>query len=242
MNEPLLAASRSDWREATQPAVDRGGGRTPGTPASSSGSGSLPGPSARVVNSYGLTEATIDSTYFEGELVHGRSSTVPSPSAARSPGAAGGRPRSGGWSRCPIGADPGELFIGGAGMGARLSRAAGHSPPSDSSPTHSPSPAKRGGRYRTGDLARWRPDGALLNLVGRLRSPGEDSRPSHRARRGRVGPPPPRLGRRGRRDRPGIARRWPEARRRFRRAQGVASGRARRDAARQLSRRSCRNP
>ena len=71
------------------------------------------GPMTRLINAYGLTEATIDSTYFEA-TVASSCPTASSRSAGRSR-----TPRSTCWtrtsSRCPVGV-PGELCIGGAGV------------------------------------------------------------------------------------------------------------------------------
>lgn len=121
---------------------------------------SLCGPQTRLINSYGLTEATMDSTYFEppagAELVPGRFMPI-------------GRPLPG--SRVyvldaalepqPVGI-PGELCIGGAGVCAGyLNR------PELTSERFVADPFVAGARiYRTGDLARWLPDGTL-EFVGR---------------------------------------------------------------------------
>jgi amino acid adenylation domain-containing protein len=121
----------------------------------------LCGPSARVVNSYGLTEAAVDSTYFEGDL-----SAAPPDRPAPV-----GRPFPG---TCvdvldrflqpvPVGM-PGELYVGGGGLArGYLNR------PALTAERFLPDPfaGRPGARlYRTGDLARWRPDGAL-ELIGR---------------------------------------------------------------------------
>jgi amino acid adenylation domain-containing protein len=116
---------------------------------------------ARLVDSYGLTEATIDSTFFEGGL------------ADRAPGQPVpiGRPFPG--TRvylldrhlhpAPVGV-PGELYIGGSGVArGYLGR------PGLTAERFVPDPfgGEPGGRlYRTGDVARWLPDGNL-ELVGR---------------------------------------------------------------------------
>ncbi len=118
------------------------------------------GAGARVVNSYGLTEATIDSTYFEGDLP-GLDDDRPVPI---------GRPFAGTRAYVldremrpvPPGL-PGDLYIGGAGVAlGYLGR------PGATAGRFLPDPfGEPGGRlYRTGDLALWRPDG-LLELLGR---------------------------------------------------------------------------
>ncbi len=118
------------------------------------------GPSTRVVNSYGLTEATIDSTFFEGDLA-GASDDQPVPI---------GRPLAGvrgfvlGRDLQPVPPGlPGELYIGGHGVAlGYLGR------PALTAERFVPDPfGEPGGRlYRTGDLAVWRPDGTL-ELLGR---------------------------------------------------------------------------
>ncbi len=120
----------------------------------------LCGPETRLVNSYGLTEATMDSTYFEpasqSELQPGRFMPI-------------GRPLPG--TRVyvldphlepqPIGI-PGELCIGGEGVSrGYLNRA------ELTAERFVASPFVDGERmYRTGDLARWLADGTL-EFVGR---------------------------------------------------------------------------
>ncbi|WP_406694054.1 amino acid adenylation domain-containing protein [Singulisphaera sp. Ch08] len=122
----------------------------------------LAGPATRVVNSYGLTEATIDSTFFEGSLAD-RPANRPVPI---------GRPLNN--SRVfvldrdlqpvPVGV-PGELHIGGLG----LARGYHHRPALTASAfvpnPFSESPGER--LYKTGDVVRWLPDGNL-ELVGRI--------------------------------------------------------------------------
>ena len=86
-------------------------------------------------------------------------------------------------SRCPSGV-PGELYVGGAGRGARLP-----GPARTDRRALRPRPVRGqpGARlYRTGDLARWRPDGDL-EYLGPHRPPGEDPRLPHRAGRDRGG-------------------------------------------------------
>jgi amino acid adenylation domain-containing protein len=120
----------------------------------------LVGPSARVVNSYGLTEATIDSTCFEGDPADAPDD-VPTPI---------GRPFAGtrayvldrDMQPVPPGL-PGELYIGGRGV------AVGYwNRPALTAERFVPDPfGEPGARlYRTGDLAQWRADG-LLELLGR---------------------------------------------------------------------------
>ncbi|MEU5402402.1 amino acid adenylation domain-containing protein [Streptomyces sp. NPDC005963] len=124
----------------------------------------LAGPQTRVVNSYGVTEATIDSAYFEGpvdDLEPGRMVPVGKPLANSTLHVldAHGEP-------VPPGV-PGELWIGGAGVATgyvgdpdqtaerfvtrRLSRR------SDAAPAR---------LYRSGDLARWDAQGRV-HLLGR---------------------------------------------------------------------------
>ncbi len=122
----------------------------------------LVGPGTRVVNSYGLTEATIDSTYFEGDLSD-RPGNRPVPI---------GRPFANALIHVldrnlelvPIGV-PGEVYVGGSG----LARGYGNRP-GLTAERFIPSPfaGVPGERlYRTGDLGRWLPDGNL-ELIGRL--------------------------------------------------------------------------
>ncbi|MCP4213766.1 MAG: amino acid adenylation domain-containing protein, partial [bacterium] len=113
----------------------------------------------RVINSYGVTEASIDSSYFEGSLQpFQRLSNVPV-----------GKPLPGVTCRIldefghlqPIGIT-GELIIGGGGIAAGyLNRV---------ELTHErfvPDPLCAGKRlYKTGDLARWLPDGNI-EFLGR---------------------------------------------------------------------------
>jgi amino acid adenylation domain-containing protein len=122
----------------------------------------LCGAGTRLVNSYGLTEATMDSTYFEPssdtELIPGR--FVPA-----------GRPLPNtrvyvldpSLEPQPVGI-PGELYIGGMGV------ARGYLNRDDLTAerfAHDPFSDEPGARmYRTGDLARWLPDGNL-EFVGR---------------------------------------------------------------------------
>jgi amino acid adenylation domain-containing protein len=118
-------------------------------------------PGGRVVNSYGLTEATIDSTYFADPPNDLEDSNFPVPI---------GRPFPGTRTyvldeRCepvPVGA-VGELFIGGPGV------ARGYvSNPRDTAERFVPDPHGAPGArmYATGDRARWREEG-VLELLGR---------------------------------------------------------------------------
>ncbi len=117
----------------------------------------LLGPGARVVNSYGLTEATIDSACFDGR--HQGDAAVPIGRPLPGTRAYVLDPRGG---LVPAGID-GELYIGGPGVArgylgdARLTAA-----------RFVPDPwGGPGARmYATGDRARWRDDG-VLQLLGR---------------------------------------------------------------------------
>jgi len=122
----------------------------------------LCGPRTRLINSYGVTEATIDSLFFEGEAgTLAREGLVPV-----------GRPFADTeiyildtvLYPLPLGM-PGELYIGGAGL-ARGYR----SRPDVTAERFVPHPfsAAPGARlYRTGDRARFRADGTL-EFLGRL--------------------------------------------------------------------------
>jgi len=121
----------------------------------------LVGPGGRAVNSYGLTEATIDSTYF-GELPEGlEGEDGPVPIGRPLPGTRAyildgrGEP-------VPPGL-VGELYIGGPGV------ARGYvSNPRQTAERFVPDPHGGPGSrmYATGDRARWRKDGNL-ELLGR---------------------------------------------------------------------------
>ncbi len=120
----------------------------------------LVGPSGRVVNSYGLTETTIDSTYFSGTPEkHGSDGTVPI-----------GKPFPGTrvyvlnerLEPVPSGV-LGDLFIAGSGV------ARGYvADPRQTAERFLPDPhGAQGSRmYATGDRARWRERG-VLELLGR---------------------------------------------------------------------------
>jgi amino acid adenylation domain-containing protein len=119
------------------------------------------GPGTRVVNSYGLTEATIDSTYFEGDLA-GVPADRPAPI---------GRPLAGTRAYVldrrlqPMAVGvPGELYIGGQSLARGYFNRPGLTAERFAPDPFGETPGAR--LYRTGDLARWRPDGAL-ELVGR---------------------------------------------------------------------------
>jgi amino acid adenylation domain-containing protein len=120
----------------------------------------LVGPGGRVVNSYGLTEATIDSTYFDGPDEH-LEGVGPVPIGRPFPGTRTyvldrrGEP-------VPPGV-LGELFIGGPGV------ARGYADnPGQTAKRFLPDPhGEPGSRvYATGDCARWR-DAGVLELLGR---------------------------------------------------------------------------
>jgi amino acid adenylation domain-containing protein len=120
----------------------------------------LCGPQTRLVNSYGLTEATMDSTYFEPaageELLPGRFMPIgrPIPNSRVYVLDPHLQPQ-------PVGI-PGELCIGGQGISrGYLNR------PELTAERFVEDPFVPGGRmYRTGDLARWLPDGTV-EFVGR---------------------------------------------------------------------------
>ncbi|MEO6809941.1 MAG: amino acid adenylation domain-containing protein [Isosphaeraceae bacterium] len=122
----------------------------------------LGGPSTRIVNSYGVTEATIDSTYFEGDLSDqppGRPVPIGRPFARTQVYVLDRK-----FHPVPAGV-PGELCIGGLGLARGY-----HRNPSLTAERFIPDPfgGEPGARlYRTGDLARWRLDGQL-ELLGRI--------------------------------------------------------------------------
>ncbi len=115
------------------------------------------GPETLVVNAYGATETTVDSTVF----------AVPVEYAADSALVPIGRPFANtrvyvldSWMRpVPVGV-PGEVYIGGNGV------ARGYwNQPELTAQRFLDDPFTAGGRlYRTGDLGRWRPDGNLEYL------------------------------------------------------------------------------
>ena len=115
----------------------------------------------RVVNSYGLTEATIDSTYFGGPPEDVESEDTPVPIGRPMPGTrtyvldARLEP-------IPVGVI-GELYVGGSGV------ARGYvSNPGQTAERFVPDPHGEPGlrMYATGDRARWR-EGGVLELLGR---------------------------------------------------------------------------
>jgi amino acid adenylation domain-containing protein len=122
----------------------------------------LVGTETRIVNSYGLTEATIDSTYFEGDLSDAEPSR-PVP-IGRPFGSALAYILDRFLEPVPVGV-PGELHIAGPGL------ARGYlNQPALTAERFIPCPfcAEPGSRlYRTGDLARWRPDGQI-EILGRV--------------------------------------------------------------------------
>ncbi|WKX69524.1 non-ribosomal peptide synthetase/type I polyketide synthase [Streptomyces sp. XD-27] len=125
----------------------------------------LCGPGTRVINSYGLSEATIDSTYFEGPADHLEPSRMvpigrPFPNSTlyildeqRRPVAPG---------------VPGELWIGGEGVA--LGYAGDPEQTAERFVTLAPAADSAALRlYRTGDLARWDAEGGV-ELLGRADS------------------------------------------------------------------------
>ncbi|MEH6422151.1 HSAF biosynthetic non-ribosomal peptide synthetase/polyketide synthase [Pseudomonas sp. CGJS7] len=122
----------------------------------------LAGADTRVINSYGLSEATIDSTYFEGDAADLEASRMvpigrPFPNSALYILDAQQQP-------VPAGV-PGELWIGGGGVSAGYV--------GDDAQTEQRFqnlPLGSGGEsirvYRSGDLARWSADGEV-QLIGR---------------------------------------------------------------------------
>lgn len=130
---------------------------------------SLCGPQTRLINSYGLSEATVDSSYYDAPPdALGAQRTVPI-----------GRPFAntrlyildGGLQPAPVGV-PGELYVGGAGLARGYLNAPGLTAerfiPDPFAPLYVGAGDGRGRRlYRTGDLARYLPDGNI-ELLGRL--------------------------------------------------------------------------
>ncbi|HEX8697018.1 MAG TPA: amino acid adenylation domain-containing protein, partial [Longimicrobium sp.] len=121
------------------------------------------GPETRLVNSFGLTEATIDSTFFEARSLEGVHGDQHVPIGRPFAGTtlfildAHGEP-------VPIGV-AGELYVGGRNLARGY-----HGRPELTAEKFVASPfgGAPGGRlYRTGDGARWRPDGNV-EFLGRL--------------------------------------------------------------------------
>ena len=115
---------------------------------------------AKVVNSYGLSEVTIDSTYYTGDMLTGTCELVPI-----------GRPFPNSkiylldtlLRPVPIGV-PGELYIGGPGIARGINNS-----PSLTADRVIPNPftKRRGDRlYKTGDRCRYLPNG-LIEMMGR---------------------------------------------------------------------------
>ncbi len=121
---------------------------------------SLVGRAGRVLNSYGLTETVIDSSYFEGPLVNSREDG-PVPIGRPLPGVRA-YVLDGRGEQVPTGV-AGELFIGGPGV------ARGYiDNPGQTAVRFLPDPHGGPGSrmYATGDRARWR-EGGVLELLGR---------------------------------------------------------------------------
>ncbi len=121
----------------------------------------LCGPGTRLINSYGLTEATIDSTYFEGAAI-GLAESRPVPI---------GRPFANSRIRIldhnlqpvPVGA-AGELHVGGPGLARGYFNRPELTAEKFVVDPFGDAPGDR--LFRTGDLARWLPDGCV-ELLGR---------------------------------------------------------------------------
>ncbi|WP_437681732.1 amino acid adenylation domain-containing protein [Sorangium sp. So ce131] len=121
----------------------------------------LCGPSTRLINAYGVSEATIDSTWFEApRLERDGERSVPI-----------GRPMPGVRALVldahlmPVPAGvPGELFLGGVGVARGYLNRPGHTAERFLPDPFAHTPGER--LYRTGDLARLLPDGNLA-LLGR---------------------------------------------------------------------------
>ncbi|WP_415958876.1 amino acid adenylation domain-containing protein [Streptomyces sp. 021-4] len=124
----------------------------------------LCGPATRLVNSYGLTEATIDSAFFEGpvdDLEPGLMVPIgrPLPNSTLHVLDAHGEP-------VPPGV-PGELWIGGDGVALGYAGDPGQTADRFVTRTLGKAPGARPERlYRTGDIARWDAHGRV-HLLGR---------------------------------------------------------------------------
>ena len=119
----------------------------------------LCGPETRLINAYGLTEATIDSTYFEAqsELVADRFVPIGKPLANSEVYLLDAN-----LEPVPVGV-PGELCVGGAGVAlGYLNRPELTAERFIENPFGEPDARL----YRTGDLARWLPDGNV-EFLGR---------------------------------------------------------------------------
>ncbi|MET9096850.1 amino acid adenylation domain-containing protein [Streptomyces cyaneofuscatus] len=127
----------------------------------------LCGPATRLVNSYGLTEATIDSAFFEGpvdDLEPGLMVPIgrPLPNSTLHVLDAHGEP-------VPPGV-PGELWIGGDGVALGYAGDPGQTADRFVTRTLGKAPGARPERlYRTGDIARWDAHGRV-HLLGRTDS------------------------------------------------------------------------
>jgi|UniRef100_UPI004048FA54 amino acid adenylation domain-containing protein/non-ribosomal peptide synthase protein (TIGR01720 family) len=120
------------------------------------------GQDRRILNSYGITEATIDTCYYENaqppETRGDESTPIGRPMANQRVYVLNAQNR-------PVGIGvPGELFIGGDGLARGY-----HGQPELTQhrfPTFDPGTGTEQRLYRTGDLARWRVDGTL-GFLGR---------------------------------------------------------------------------
>ncbi|MGW0791279.1 amino acid adenylation domain-containing protein [Streptomyces sp. NPDC002911] len=143
--------------------------------------GELVGPATRLVNSYGLTEATVDSAYFEGptdDLEPGRMVPIgrPMPNSTLHILDTHGEP-------VPPGV-PGELWIGGDGVALGYAGDPERTRHRFVTRTLSREPGARPERlYRTGDLARWDAQGRV-HLLGR--TDGQVKLRGHRVETGEV--------------------------------------------------------
>ena len=140
----------------------------------------LVGPGGRVVNSYGLTEATIDSTYFGGLPTDLEAEDGPVPIGRPLPGTrtyildGRGEP-------VPVGV-VGELYIGGLGCGTRLRRPTRVRRPSGSCRTRTVGRDRGCTRRAT---VRAGAQGGAIELLGRRDGAGESAGLPGRARRSR---------------------------------------------------------